>query len=75
MQMDDLPDRRALGLPEQPYSAYCRVCWQPVYAFWIDSEPHRGECVEGARVIGGCRQALDWEQAKGERRKYLARSA
>lgn len=67
----DLPDRRALGLPEEPYSAYCRVCWQGVYGLWIEREPHNGVCPFGADAIGNCQQAMDMERIRGEVKKHL----
>lgn len=64
-------DARALGLKDIPFSAYCRVCWQSVYSCWVDSEDHKGVCPFGAKVIGDCQQALDWERMKGEIKSYL----
>jgi hypothetical protein len=40
----DLPDARALSLPDEPYSAYCKVCWQSIYGCWVDTVPHHGKC-------------------------------
>lgn len=70
--MSDIPDVRALGLPDVPYSAFCKVCWQNVYSLWIDKEDHEGVCPFGATEIGGCAQAMDWEQAKGKIKAYFA---
>ncbi len=69
----DLPDRRALAFPDEPFSAYCKVCWQGVYCLWIDKEDHhRGECMFGHKKIDDCKQAMDWEKFRGSVRKYLA---
>ena len=67
----DLPDSRALGLKDEPYSAYCKVCWQRVYACWIEPEPHGGVCPFGAMKIEACEQAMDWERVIGEVKSYL----
>jgi len=66
------PDRRALGLPDHPYSAYCKVCWQAIYSLWIEAEDHGGVCPFGAKQIGDCAQASSWERMKGEIKKYLS---
>lgn len=67
-----VPDARALGLPDVPYSAFCKICWQGVYALWIDKEDHKGVCPFGALKISDCKQAMDWEQTKGRIKAYLA---
>jgi hypothetical protein len=53
---DSLPDRRAVGLPDVPYSAYCRVCWYPVYRFWVE-EDHKGVCMYGCSTAADCPEA------------------
>lgn len=45
----ELPDRRS-ACDHGPYSAYCRVCWNPVYIFWIDKHPHNGVCPHGGHT-------------------------
>jgi len=70
--METIPDRRALGLQDIPFSAYCRVCWQGVYALWVEKENHKGVCPFGAEKIGDCEQASAWERRRGEIKKYLA---
>lgn len=55
--MRRLPDRRAPGLPDLPYSAYCRVCWNPVYALWIAGD-HGGACPEAAASAEACGDAM-----------------
>ncbi len=68
--MDALPDRRALGLPDEPFSAYCKVCWQGVYCCWIEKEAHGGVCIFGHTKATDCRQAVEWERFKADIRKY-----
>ena len=69
--MLDLPDQRALAFPDEPFSAYCRVCWQNVYCLWIDKEPHGGVCIFGAIKAQDSKQAMDWERFKGGIKKHL----
>lgn len=55
-----LPDRRSPAFPNEPYSAYCRVCWSPVYALWIDNgENPRGKCQFGHAVATQCEDAMN----------------
>jgi hypothetical protein len=68
----ELADSRALGMKDEPFSAYCRVCWQRVYALWIDTVPHGGVCPFGASKLEDCDQAMDWERVTGEIRSHLA---
>jgi hypothetical protein len=53
----DLPDHRALSLLDEPYSGYCKVCWNPVYVLWIDA-PHGGVCPYGNTRACDCRDAM-----------------
>lgn len=41
-----------------PYSAYCQVCWNPVYTLWIDKESHGGRCMFGETCASRCPDAL-----------------
>lgn len=66
-----LPDRRALGLKDEPYSAYCRVCWQNTYSLWIERVPHGGVCPFGASKVEDCGQAMDLERVRGEVKRYV----
>lgn len=68
----DLPDFRAPSLKDEPYSAYCKVCWQTVYSLWIDKIPHNGACIFGHTKIEQCSQAMEWEEFKGRIRKAVA---
>lgn len=70
--MEGLRDLRALGMPDVPYSAYCKVCWQNIYCMWIDKEPHDGSCLEGAMKIEDCKQAMNWERTVGAIKSYVA---
>lgn len=74
MTMDNIRDARAPGLPDIPYSAYCKVCWQNVYCLWIEKADHGGACPFGAAQISDCKQASDWERVRGEVRKHLRAS-
>lgn len=56
--IEELPDRRALGYPGRPYSAYCKVCWLPVYIGWIDKDHLPGPCIEGATNPLRCGEAI-----------------
>lgn len=70
--MDSLPDRRAIAFPDEPFSAYCKVCWQSVYPFWIDKKDHhRGECMFGHSKMEDCKQAMDWARFIGRIKKYV----
>lgn len=68
----DLPDFRALSLKDEPYSAYCKICWQTVYSLWIDKVHHNGACIFGHTKIEQCSQAMKWEEFKGRIRKAVA---
>lgn len=57
MQVHTVEDRRAPGLPDIPYSAYCRVCWRSIYVLWIDSEDHGGRCMHGCAKSTDCPEA------------------
>ena len=72
--MTSLQDFRALSLADEPYSAYCKVCWQAVYSLWIDKTPHNGACMFGHTKIEQCAQAMEWEKFKGRIRKAVAES-
>ena len=73
--MDTLPDRRAIAFPDEPFSAYCKVCWQCVYPLWIDKDDHhKGECMFGHAKMGDCKQAMDWSRFVGSIKSYVKRS-
>lgn len=73
--MQELPDRRSLGLPDEPFSAYCKVCWQNVYCLWIDKAPHGGVCMFGHRKMSDCKQATDWAQMVGRIKSYTKKAS
>lgn len=53
-----LPDQRAPAFPDEPYSAYCRLCWANVYCLYIDRENHHGsKCIDGHTDPSQCREA------------------
>ena len=71
-----MPDVRALAYPDEPYSAYCRVCWQAIYAGWIDEKNHHsGECMDGHLRMKDCAHAMGLEACIGQIRSYLASTA
>jgi len=72
--MSEIRDARAIGHPDIPYSAYCKVCWQNIYHLWIDAEPPPGTCPFGAEKIVECSQAKGWEESMGRIRSYLRAS-
>ncbi len=53
-----LQDFRALSLPDEPYSAYCRTCWYPVYKLWSDKVHHGSGCHSGHESASTCPDAL-----------------
>lgn len=41
------------------YSAYCGICWEPVYSLWVDSTPPEYEaCPFGPYTAQTCPQSL-----------------
>lgn len=54
-----ITDRRSL-CDHGPYSAYCQVCWNGVYALYIDAQPHYGVCPFGAFKPEECENARNW---------------
>ena len=58
MTVDNIPDKRSPSLASEPYSAYCQVCWRPVYTGWIDKEPHNGNCILGHHSALDCPDAI-----------------
>jgi hypothetical protein len=57
VQPQDLPDFRSRGLPDQPFSAYCQVCWHTIYTLWISRQPHGGVCMHGCNKSQDCPEA------------------
>lgn len=71
MQSETLPDKRALAFPDEPYSAYCRVCWHPYYRFWVTKDDHHnGECVFQHKSADQCPNAMGRERMTAQIRKY-----
>jgi hypothetical protein len=64
-----LPERLTLN---KKFSAYCEVCWRPVYCLWIDSEPHGGVCVHGHSKAHECPDAMGEARLIASLRKYKA---
>jgi hypothetical protein len=54
-EIPDLPNRCTLN---GDFDAYCHVCWNPVYALWIDEEDPCGECMYGHQNAIDCPDAL-----------------
>lgn len=68
--METVPDQRSLK-DYGPYSAYCHICWEPIYRLWIDTESPGGRCGFGHRNITECDFAMGMARFKGETRKAL----
>lgn len=58
MSIPDVPDiRTARG--HGPYSAYCRLCWNPVYKLWIQEDAPDGKCQFGREGPHCCPDAIN----------------
>lgn len=58
MEARTVPDRRAVAFPDKPFSAYCRVCWHPIYTLWCDRrDDPDGECMHGHKAAQDCPEA------------------
>lgn len=55
----DLPDKRSPGMPDVPYSGYCKVCWQPMYCSVL--EPHDQICKQVKPGETQCENAKAWQ--------------
>ena len=63
----ELPDQRAPAFPDEPYSAFCKVCWRNVYCLWMDKEHHHGgRCPDGHTRVDDCPEAREWFRMTGE---------
>jgi hypothetical protein len=40
------------------FDAYCRICWNPVYALWVDSVDPEGKCMFGHGRAEECPDAM-----------------
>jgi len=67
--MRELPDRRSL-YDHGPFSAYCRVCWYPVYALWVDYEPHNAKCLHNCKNSTECPEAKTRAENSAALSKY-----
>lgn len=56
--MSEIKDLRAPALPNEQFSAYCKTCWNPVYAFWIEKEHHGSGCMFGHDRAHACPDAM-----------------
>jgi hypothetical protein len=56
MPIRELPDHRSAH-DHGPFSAYCQVCWYPIYTLWIDKTAHHGACMYGHSRAGDCPEA------------------
>ncbi len=64
-----IPHRRSLS----GHDAYCHVCWEPVYALWIDkSDDPAGECMHGHAKAHACPEAMSRAQFAGRMAKLRA---
>jgi hypothetical protein len=67
-----MADRRALAFPDEPYSAYCKLCWNAVYTFWADkSDHHGGVCEFGHATVADCPEAAGRERNKARLAKLM----
>lgn len=57
MKTNGLKDLRAPAFPDEPYSAYCKTCWNAVYSLWVDTEHHGGACQFGHQHAHECPDA------------------
>lgn len=69
---EQIPDHRCPGLPDEPHSSYCKVCWNPVYSLWHSTEPHHGECPHGCAQAHECADALGRAKLRAELAKHRA---
>ena len=54
----EMEDQRALAYPDEPHSAYCRVCWTNIYVLYIDEDNHHGGlCPDGHTRADDCPHA------------------
>jgi hypothetical protein len=53
-----LKDFRALSLPDEPFSAYCKTCWYPVYKLWCDTVHHGSGCHSEHATAADCPDAM-----------------
>ena len=61
--MESIKDIRAPNHKDVPYSAYCEVCWRPVWRMDLSKEPFNGECVEKQTDPMECQNnvsAINW---------------
>jgi len=54
----DIADQRSPTVPGRAYSAYCHVCWCPIYILWADNTDHESKCIEGCDKAADCHTAL-----------------
>jgi len=64
-----LPPRRSLS----GHDANCHVCWEPVYALWIDkSDDPAGRCMHGHATAHACPEAMSRARLTGQLAKLRA---
>ena len=63
----DLPPRKTLA---GGFDAYCHVCWNPVYALWIDAtDDPAGKCPMGHAKATDCPDAMGRAKFAGQMAK------
>lgn len=67
---ESLPDHRCPGLPDEPHSSYCRVCWNTVYSLWHSQEPHSGQCPHGHTAAHECPDARGRAELRAALQKH-----
>lgn len=70
--MREIKDHRCLGLPNVPYSSYCKVCWYPIYTLWVDNHDHEGACMHGCKQASECSEARNRARFSAEIEKAKA---
>ena len=58
--------------PQIPLSAYCRVCWNPVYRLWSEGIPADNQCHHGCTAAHECPDAMSRAEATAEVIKIIA---
>jgi hypothetical protein len=73
-QIPEIPDLRS-ARDHGPWSAYCHICWYPVFTLWIDKEPPPNKtCMHGASCAAQCPDALGRAKTSAEIKRCRALS-
>ena len=66
--MADLPERKTA----HGHDAYCHVCWNAVFALWIEAQDPEGKCPHGHVAAHDCPDAMGRARLSGAIAKYKA---